>query len=191
MSLASPPALSAGPLAAASHHAAASSTTSDFLIPNGTFIVELIIFLIVLGVVAKWILPPIQAVVGERHERIRAAVHAADEAREMRKGVLAERDRLLGEARSQARSHMDGAMEAGERAREAARARGQEEYGRLMTASRESLEHERARVRFELVRNLETLVVAAAERVLGTQIDASRHRQLIEEAVAAAAGGGE
>ena len=32
---------------------------SNFLIPNGTFFVVLIIFLIVLGVIAKWVVPPI------------------------------------------------------------------------------------------------------------------------------------
>ena len=32
---------------------------SNFLIPNGTFFFVLIIFLIVLGVIAKWVVPPI------------------------------------------------------------------------------------------------------------------------------------
>ena len=33
---------------------------SNFLIPNGTFFFVLIIFLIVLGVIAKWVVPPIK-----------------------------------------------------------------------------------------------------------------------------------
>ncbi len=32
---------------------------SNFLIPNGTFFFVLLIFLIVLGVIAKWVVPPI------------------------------------------------------------------------------------------------------------------------------------
>ncbi len=38
-----------------------SGNGGNFLIPNGTFVVELVIFLVVLGVIAKWILPPLQA----------------------------------------------------------------------------------------------------------------------------------
>ena len=52
----------------------------NFLIPNGTFIVELVIFLIVLGVIAKWILPPLQQVADARRARIRAALQAAEDA---------------------------------------------------------------------------------------------------------------
>ena len=40
--------------------------TSNFLIPNGTFFVVLIIFLIVLGVIGKWVVPPVSKVLRER-----------------------------------------------------------------------------------------------------------------------------
>ena len=46
----------------ASAGATSSGNGGNFLIPNGTFVVELVIFLVVLGVVAKWILPPLKAV---------------------------------------------------------------------------------------------------------------------------------
>ena len=39
--------------------------TSNFLIPNGTFIVELVAFIIVLGVVARYILPPVNKMPSE------------------------------------------------------------------------------------------------------------------------------
>src|SRR4030088_1210107 len=39
---------------------------SNFLIPNGTFFFVLIIFLILLGVIAKWVVPPISKVLRER-----------------------------------------------------------------------------------------------------------------------------
>ena len=40
--------------------------TSNFLVPNGTFFVVLIIFLIVLGVIGKWVVPPVSKVLRER-----------------------------------------------------------------------------------------------------------------------------
>ena len=46
--------------------AAEEGGTSNFLIPNGTFFFVLLIFLIVLGVIAKWVVPPISTVLRER-----------------------------------------------------------------------------------------------------------------------------
>ena len=43
---------------------------SNFLIPNGTFFFVLLIFLIVLGVIAKWVVPPISKVLREREEMV-------------------------------------------------------------------------------------------------------------------------
>ena len=43
---------------------------SNFLIPNGTFFFVLIIFLIVLGVIGKWVVPPISKVLHERDDMV-------------------------------------------------------------------------------------------------------------------------
>ena len=45
--------------------------TSNFLVPNGTFIVVLIAFIIVLYVITKYVLPPLNAALTERQEQIR------------------------------------------------------------------------------------------------------------------------
>ena len=43
---------------------------NNFLLPNGTFIFVLLIFLIVLGVIAKFVVPPISAVLHEREAMV-------------------------------------------------------------------------------------------------------------------------
>ena len=43
---------------------------SNFLIPNGTFFVVLIIFLIVLGVIGTFVVPPITKVLKERENMV-------------------------------------------------------------------------------------------------------------------------
>ena len=40
--------------------------TSNFLVPNGTFIVVLLAFIVVVGVIAKKVLPPLNAALTER-----------------------------------------------------------------------------------------------------------------------------
>src|SRR6202008_628152 len=48
--------------------------TSNFLIPNGTFFFVLIIFLIVLGVIGKWVVPPVSKVLSEREAMLKQTV---------------------------------------------------------------------------------------------------------------------
>src|SRR5271166_2972330 len=102
-----------------------SSGGGNFLIPNGTFVVELVIFLIVLGIISKWILPPLQEVAETRRARIRASLQGAEEARADCQRVLAERERLLNEARAQARAIIDDANRGADEAQEQGRQRGQ------------------------------------------------------------------
>jgi len=175
--------------ASAGTSSSANSGGGNFLIPNATFIVELVIFLVVLGVIAKWILPPLQEVAETRRARIRSGLERGEQLRSETQGVLAERDRVLAEARVQARGIIDHANQGADTAVEQARARGREEYERLVEVSRQEISVECRRARDELVGRLATLVVAAAERVLGSGVDAIRHRALIDEAVAAAADG--
>jgi len=166
--------------------ASSSGGGGNFLIPNGTFVVELVIFLVVLGVMAKWILPPLQGVVEARRERVRGEIERAEQLHAEAAGVLSERDRVLAEARAQARGVVDDANRAAEAALSQARESAQHEYESLLEAARVEVAAERGRAREELVRRLEPLVVSAAERVLGNDIDAQRHRSLINEAVATA-----
>lgn len=172
----------------ASAGAASSGNGGNFLIPNGTFVVELVIFLVVLGVVAKWILPPLRAVSEERQARISSASQKADEARAEAQSVLAERDRVLADARAQARGIVDHANQGADQAVQNGRQRGQQEYERLVSASRTSTAEEGRRAREELLGRLDVLVAAAAERVLGSRVEVEQHRRLIDEAIAAATG---
>ena len=68
---------------------------SNFLLPNGTFFFVLLIFLIVLGVIAKWVVPPISKVLREReamlHKTAEDNRRAADNSRR-RRGRLPQGD---------------------------------------------------------------------------------------------------
>src|SRR5271166_2208542 len=128
-----------------------SSGGGNFLIPNGTFVVELVIFLIVLGIISKWILPPLREVSETRRVRIHTALQEADSARAETQRVLAERERVLNEARAQARAIIDDANQGADQAHEQGRQRGQAEYERLLEVARAETTSDSRRVREELV----------------------------------------
>jgi len=49
------------------------STGSIFLLPNGTFFVELVVVVVILWLVTKYILPPLNKAMEARQEKIRRA----------------------------------------------------------------------------------------------------------------------
>ena len=54
--------------------------SSNFLVPDATFFVELIAFAIIFGVLAKWIVPPINKAMTARQEAIRDQFKELDDA---------------------------------------------------------------------------------------------------------------
>jgi F-type H+-transporting ATPase subunit b len=164
----------------------ASSGSSNFIIPNGTFFVELIIFIIVLGIVAKFILPPIQKVMRERDDLVRREQDSADSARREAARLDAERLQTLASARSEAREILQDASRQVDDLVQEARARGQQEHDRRVQEASAGIDAERDRVRAELLERAEALVVQAAERIVGGGLDVERHRALIAEQLAGA-----
>jgi len=163
--------------------------TSDFLVPNGTFIVELIAFLAVLAIVAKYILPPIDRILKQRQEQIRAELMAADEAKADAAAVDSERRAALEEARLHAREIVDQANRTAEQLGADAKVRGQSEYERLLAAAESEVRQARQRALEEAAYRLGELVVEVVERIIGREVDAEAHRDLIEEAVSALSDG--
>ena len=54
---------------------------SNFLVPNATFVVELIAFLLVLGALRRWVMPPLQKSMNERQRTIDEALTNAEQAK--------------------------------------------------------------------------------------------------------------
>ena len=179
------------PLLAAA--AAPTSTTAAplFLIPNGTFIVELVIFVIVLGVIAKFILPPITGAIRERDARIRGGLEAGEEGRAEADAIDRERRAVLDRARAEAREILAVAQRDAEAKRDAARERGQAEFDRLFAEAQGPLEEDRRRAVEEISSTLDALVVEAAQKIVGAPVDPAKHRAALENARNGLAASGE
>ena len=160
--------------------------SSIFLLPNGTFFVELILFAIVLGIVAKVILPPIQKTLAERDRMVRSSLQAGEEGRHEADRLVAEREALLARARTEARARYDEAAQENEALRAEARGRAEAERARLVAEATSRLEAERPTVRATVLADVGALSVSAAARVLGRPVDPARHAAVLAEATAEA-----
>ena len=163
------------------------TATSNFLIPNATFIVELVAFLVVLGVIGKYVLPLLNQALKERADRIHTELEAANEARAEAAAADEARRSELEAARQQAREIVAQANRTADKVTGDGQARGQAEYERLVTSAEAEVQLARQRAVEEAAARLGDLVLEVVERIIGREVDAQAHRDLIDEAVAALA----
>jgi F-type H+-transporting ATPase subunit b len=161
------------------------TASSVFLVPNGTFFVELAVTIILIVAFTKWVLPPLNKVMAERQEHIRSALESADKARQDAEAADDQRHAVLEEARGQAREIVATAQQTAEQVRNDAAARGQAEYDRIVAAAAADVLVARQRAVDEAATRLGEIVMEVVTKVVGREIDAAAHRDLIDEAIAA------
>jgi F-type H+-transporting ATPase subunit b len=159
------------------------TTASIFLLPNGTFFVELIIFVVLIVIMGKKIIPPITKALAERQERIRASLDAADQARADAAAADDERRAVLEEARQQAREVVAQANRTAEAVRVDFQTRGQAEYERIVGGAEAEVALARQHAVEEASSRLGEITMDVVERVIGHRVNATAHDDLIAEAV--------
>ena len=159
--------------------------TSNFLVPNGTFIVVLLSFLVVVWVIGKKVLPVLNKVLTERQDQIRGELEAADKAKADAEEADVERRAALEEARAQAREIVSNAATAADQTKLRAEADAQAIHDRIVQAADAEVVIARQAAVEEVSARVGEIVLAAAERVIGREIQASDHQDLIDEAIAA------
>jgi F-type H+-transporting ATPase subunit b len=160
-------------------------TGSIFLLPNGTFFIELAVSIVLILLIYKYVLPPINKAMEERQEKIRASLEAADQARADAEAADDERRAVLDEARQQAREIVATANRTAEQVATESRARGQSDYDRIVGSADVEIALARQRAVEEAASRMGEIVMEVVERVIGRELNADAHRDLIEEAVTA------
>jgi F-type H+-transporting ATPase subunit b len=160
-------------------------TAGIFILPNATFIFQLIIFLVLIYVVGRKILPPINAAMAQRQERIRASLDAADQARADAVAADDERRAVLEAARHSAREVVAEANRTAEAVRVDFQTRGQAEYERIVGTAEAEVALASQRAIDEAANRVGEMAMDVVERVVGRRVSVEAHRDLIAEAVSA------
>jgi len=148
----------------------AAGSNNNFLLPNWTFVAEVIAFLLILGILARYVVPRIQAMMAERQEMIRKQVEDAEQAKKQ----LAEAERryqeALNEARTEAAQIRENARAEAQRTIEDLRQQAQEESARIVTRGEEQLASQRSAIVRELRGEIGTLAVELAEKIVDQRL---------------------
>jgi F-type H+-transporting ATPase subunit b len=161
------------------------STGSIFLLPNGTWFVELAVVVIILWVVTKYALPMLNAAIEARQDKIRTALAAADEARAAADAAGDERARVLNEAREQSRDIVANAQALSDQVKAESGSRGQAEYERIVAQANAEVASARQRAIDEASAKIGEIVFDLVAKVVGREVDQAAHQDLVREAVAA------
>ena len=156
-----------------------------FLIPNGTFVVELLVFLAILLLVARKGLPPIMKSLEARQDLIRTSLEAASKAQAAAADAAEERARVLNEAREQARQIVANAQSLSDQIKDESGARGQAEYDRLIAAAQGEVAAAKMRAVDEAGTRISEITFDLVAKIVGREVDQNAHQDLIREAVSA------
>ena len=128
---------------------------------------------------------PLNAAMERRQEQIRSSLEAADQARADAAAADDERRSVLEEARVTAREIVAQANRTAEQVRTEAQARGQSDYERILGNAETEVGLARQRAVEEAANRMSEIVMEVVEQVIGREVDAEAHRDLIDEAVRA------
>jgi F-type H+-transporting ATPase subunit b len=156
---------------------------------NGTVIVELITFLVMMAILARYVYPQVVRLAEARQRQVVDQLKEAEKARAEAEARLKEAEAHLTEARRTAQAVIDAANKSAEQLRQERKQKAEEEARRLIESARKEIEAERLKAIQSVRSEVAGLVVSATEKVIGETLDMTKHKQLIEKAIAEVASG--
>ena len=150
--------------------AAEEGGTANFLVPNGTFFFVLAIFLFVLGVIGKFVVPPVQKVLGEREKMVAKTTEDNRKATELDAAADSDYQKEMAAARAEASGIRDEARAEGRKIVEEHRARASEEAAATLQQAADQLKQQSDAISDDLRSSVDSLSATLASRVLGVEV---------------------
>jgi F-type H+-transporting ATPase subunit b len=146
---------------------------------NATLIIQMIVFLILVGFTMKYVWPPIIKALDERAAKIADGLSAADKAKADLAAANQRVEQQLSAARTDAAKRLADAERLGQQMIEEAKTRASEEAAKIMAAARSEAEQESVKAREALREQVAGLAVKGAEQILKREVNAGVHAELL------------
>jgi F-type H+-transporting ATPase subunit b len=151
---------------------------------NATFIGQIIVFLIMLWFIAKVVVPMIAKPIDERHKKIADGLAAADRGQKDLVAAESRVEEIVREARARAQQIEQQAHVQANEIIEAAKRSATTEGARILGSAEQQIALEVQTARDELRKQVASLAVAGAGKLIEREIDARAHAQLLDKLVA-------
>jgi F-type H+-transporting ATPase subunit b len=146
---------------------------------TGTLIVQMIVFLILVGFTMKFVWPPITSALDERARKIADGLSAADKAKSELAVANKRVEAQLSAARDDAAKRLGDAERLAQQIVEEAKGKAVVEADKIIAAARAEAEQESVKARETLREQVAGLAVKGAEAILRKEVDAGVHAELL------------
>jgi F-type H+-transporting ATPase subunit b len=144
---------------------------SNFLVPNATFFVELAAFVLLLFLLGKYVIPPINRAMTARQDAIRAQFAELDEAKSEAHAAEEEFKSQIADARHEAARIREEAREQGAQIIAEMREQANAEAARIVEHAHAQIEADRKAAMAQLRSEVGTLATTLAGRIVGESLD--------------------
>ena len=151
---------------------------------NATRIGELIAFTVFVLFCMKYVWPPLNGAIEARQKKIEDGLAATDKAEQELEVARKQAAEQLKEAKVQAADIVEQAKKRAALIVDEETTRGQQEREKIIAQGHSEIESERSRVSEELRKQVATLSVVGAERILEREINQAAHSDIVEKLVA-------
>ena len=148
---------------------------------NLTLLVQMIVFATLILITMKWIWPPILKAMDERQRKIAQGLAAAEEGEKELCQARDKADAIIREARERANQIIDHAQHRASELIEQAKGAASAEGARIVAAAQQQIELDTTRAKESLRREVAGIAVGAATKLLGREIDARAHADLLAQ----------
>jgi F-type H+-transporting ATPase subunit b len=151
---------------------------------NLTLIVQMIVFILLIWFTMRVVWPMILEPMNERETRIAKGLAAAEQGEKELAEARGKADAIVRAARERANQIIDHAQHRANELVEQAKGTATNEGARLVAAAQQQIQLETTRARESLRREVAGIAVNAASKLLGREIDARAHADLLDNLAA-------
>jgi F-type H+-transporting ATPase subunit b len=148
---------------------------------NLTLIVQMIVFALLIFGVMKWGWPKILVAMDERSRKIADGLAAADKGQQELSEARGKADAIVREARERATQIIDHAQHRANELVEEAKGTASTEGARIVAAAQDQIVLDTTRAKESLRKEVAGIAVGAAAKLLGREIDAGTHADLLDQ----------
>lgn len=150
-----------------------------------SYVLEWIAFVFVVVFIWRYVAPWLNRQMNAKREQIRSQLAERDELAAAAEALIAERRTQLESARAEAREIVEQAHRSAAALVQDGRRRAEEERARIVARAGAEIDAANSRARAEVIAEVGSLVVDAAEQIVVAELDETNQRRLIDEAIAA------
>ncbi len=150
---------------------------------NATLIIQMLVFVVFIWVTMRFIWPPLMKALDTRRKTIADGLAAAEQGKKELELAEIKAKEQLTEAKTQAAHLIEQANQRANHIVEEAKAKARQEGEHLLSLAKGEIEQEYNAAKAKLMKQVASIAVAGAEKILQREVDKASNDRLVDELV--------